>query len=52
LWDALTMHRTDGAMVRVITPISAGASEADADTRLTALTARVALLLPRFVPNY
>jgi len=51
LWDALTMHRTDGAMIRLITPIAAGGNEGDADRWLTALTAEVASRLPRFVPN-
>ena len=50
-WDALTRHRTDGAMVRLITPLPVSASEADADRRLTDLAARMAPLLPRFVPN-
>ena len=48
-WDALTKHRTDGAMVRLIMPLAAGSSEADAD--LTELASRVVRELPRFVPN-
>ncbi|MGO9935094.1 MAG: VPLPA-CTERM-specific exosortase XrtD [Steroidobacteraceae bacterium] len=50
-WDALTRHRTDGAMVRLITPLPAGSSEAEADRRLTDLASRVERELPRFVPN-
>jgi EpsI family protein len=50
-WDALTLHRTDGAMVRLITPLAASGSEADADRRLTELASRVERELPRFVPN-
>lgn len=50
-WDALTAHRTDGAMVRLITPIAAGGSEEDADRRLTELASRVERELPRFVPD-
>jgi exosortase D (VPLPA-CTERM-specific) len=50
-WDALTRHRTDGAMVRLITPLSVNMSEAEADRRLTDFAARIAPELPRFVPN-
>jgi len=50
-WDALTRHRTDGAMVRLIVPVSPGSSEAAADARLTDLAGEVARELPRFAPN-
>jgi len=50
-WDALTRHRTDGAMVRLITPLPVSSSEAEADRRLTDLASQVASQLPRFVPN-
>jgi EpsI family protein len=50
-WDALTRHRTDGALVRLITPLAAASSEAEADRRLTDLASRVAPDLTRFVPN-
>ena len=50
-WDALTRHRTDGAMVRVITPLPLGASEADADRRLSAFLAESVGQLPRFIPG-
>jgi exosortase D (VPLPA-CTERM-specific) len=50
-WDALTLHRTDGAMVRLITPLPASSSEAAADQRLADLALRVTRELPRFVPN-
>jgi exosortase D (VPLPA-CTERM-specific) len=49
--DALTRHRTDGAMVRLITPLPEGSSEAAADERLADLAAHVERELPRFVPN-
>jgi exosortase D (VPLPA-CTERM-specific) len=50
-WDALTRHRTDGAMVRLITALPVSGSEAEADQRLTDFAARVATELPRFAPD-
>jgi exosortase D (VPLPA-CTERM-specific) len=50
-WDAVTRHRSDGAMARLITPLSKGGSEADADRRLERFVARVAPELTRYVPN-
>ncbi len=50
-WDALTEHRTDGALVRLTTPLAAAGSEADADRRLAGLLSGFAADLPRFVPN-
>ncbi|HEY2463004.1 MAG TPA: VPLPA-CTERM-specific exosortase XrtD [Steroidobacteraceae bacterium] len=50
-WDALTLHRTDGAMVRLITPLPASGSEPAADRRLADLAAQAERELPRFVPN-
>lgn len=50
-WDAISRHRTDGAMVRLVTPVPAAGSEADADRRLTDLAARIAPDLSRFVPD-
>jgi len=49
-WDAMTRHRSDGALVRLITPVE-GDAEAQADARLTALAAQITPLLPRYVPN-
>jgi exosortase D (VPLPA-CTERM-specific) len=50
-WDALSMHRTDGALVRVIAPVGTAGSEAEADRRLTNLVSRIAPDLGRFVPK-
>jgi len=50
-WDAITRHRTDGAMVRLITALPATGSEAEADLRLTELASRIAPDLPRYVPG-
>jgi len=35
-WDSVTKQRTDGALVRVITPVAKGSDVAEADERLTA----------------
>jgi exosortase D (VPLPA-CTERM-specific) len=50
-WDALTKHRTDGGLVRLITPMATTSSEEEADRRLTDLASRVVTDLTRFVPN-
>jgi exosortase D (VPLPA-CTERM-specific) len=50
-WDALTEHRTDGAMIRIITPVPSSSSEADADRHLTEFASRMASAITRYVPN-
>jgi exosortase D (VPLPA-CTERM-specific) len=50
-WDAVTRHRTDGAMVRLITALPPGGSETEADRRLTDFASRVAPDLPRYIPQ-
>lgn len=49
--DAMRMNRTDGALVRVITPIAAGEDAAAARERAETFTRQVAPLLPRFIPD-
>ena len=51
LWDSLTRGRTDGALVRFVTPIGPEETEADADKRLHRLMARVLQKLPAYVPE-
>ncbi len=51
VYDSLTRNRTDGALVRFVTPIQSGETEADADARLQRLMAEVLPRLPRFVPE-
>lgn len=48
--DSLTMGRTDGALVRYVTPIHPDESEADADARLIGFMSKTLPRLPRFVP--
>jgi hypothetical protein len=50
LVDGITIGRTDGALVRFITPIEDGESEAEADARLQAFMAPNLQRLPEFVP--
>ncbi len=49
--DALTRGRTDGALVRVITSILPGETEAVADARLKRMLEPTMEVLPRFVPG-
>ena len=50
-WDALSIHRTDGAMIRLMTPVSSTGSTEDADRRLTDFVSRMAPDITRYVPN-
>jgi exosortase D (VPLPA-CTERM-specific) len=50
-WDALTRHRTDGAMVRLVIALPRASSEAQADRRLTEFAGRIAPTLTRYVPD-
>jgi exosortase D (VPLPA-CTERM-specific) len=50
-WDALTRQRTDGALVRLITPISPNETIADADLRLQAFTRELVPVLNEFLPQ-
>ena len=49
--DSLTMGRTDGALVRYVTPIAPDETEADADARLIRFIGESLEKLPRFVPG-
>jgi len=50
LVDALTRHRTDGALVRLIVPVPVGTSEADADHYMRSFISWFAPFLERYVP--
>ena len=50
-WDALTRHRTDGALVRFITPLPPNATEADADARIVTLARLIEPTLSRYIPD-
>ncbi len=49
--DAIRMNRTDGALVRVITPIAPGEEVSDAKKRAEEFTMRLTPMLPRFIPD-
>ena len=49
--DAMRMNRTDGALLRVITPIGSQEGTSGARARAEAFTAQLGPLLPRFIPN-
>ena len=51
LIDAITRHRTDGALVRVIVPIPLGTSETDADHEVQSFIAQVAPQLEHYIPG-
>mgnify|MGYP005850004467 CR=1 FL=1 len=51
LWNALTLGRSDGALVRMVTPIGPKETEAEAEARLQALLRPALDALPRFVPG-
>jgi|HubBroStandDraft_1064217.scaffolds.fasta_scaffold00140_41 exosortase D (VPLPA-CTERM-specific) len=51
LVDALTRNRTDGALVRLITPLAPGSSAAAADRDLTRFAGLLKSELRQYVPN-
>ncbi|MDO5612140.1 MAG: VPLPA-CTERM-specific exosortase XrtD [Paracoccus sp. (in: a-proteobacteria)] len=51
LWDAITIQRTDGALVRIITPINHGETDQQAEARLQQMLKDSLPLLPRYIPE-
>jgi EpsI family protein len=49
--DAIRLNRTDGALVRLTTPIARDETPADAEHRLVDFARRAFVELPRFVPR-
>jgi len=49
--DAIFMNRTDGALVRITTPIAAGETEENADQRMAGFMAGAVPLIPVYVPQ-
>jgi len=50
-WDALTKQRTDGALVRLITPVYEFEEPEDAEARLQGFTREIVPLLGEFIPG-
>jgi exosortase D (VPLPA-CTERM-specific) len=50
-WDSLTRHRADGALVRLVSAVAPGETEAMADGRLERIAGLVSPLLSRYVPD-
>ena len=50
-WDALTKHRTDGALVRLSTPIYKNEDIQEAQKRLVDFTERIVPILDEFIPR-
>ena len=50
-WDALTRNRTDGALVRLTTPVLPGMDEAEADARISQFASAALPGLSNYVPN-
>lgn len=51
VWDAARRNRTDGALVRVLSPVARGEDTAAAERRAQAFAVGVFPLLSRFVPE-
>lgn len=50
-WDALTRQRTDGALVRIITPVYGTEGAEASEQRLRGVTREIVPLLEGFLPN-
>jgi EpsI family protein len=50
-WDALTMQRTDGALVRLITPVYENEELVDADERLQGFVRAIVPVLEEYIPG-
>jgi EpsI family protein len=50
-WDALTRQRTDGALVRLITPVYPNEDVVQAEARLTAFTQAIVPVLNEHLPK-
>jgi EpsI family protein len=50
-WDAMTMHRTDGALVRLITPLGSGEPIEQAEGRLREFASQAVPILNTYFPG-
>lgn len=49
--DAITLNRTDGALVRILTSVEGNESEADAEARAIQFTQEIASTLDAYIPR-
>ena len=49
--DSLLRNRTDGALVRLVTPLRSGEDNANGDVRLSSFAQQLAPLLGRYIPD-
>ncbi len=50
-WDSITQQRSDGALVRVITPVTSSEKPADAEARLQSFVKQAVPVLDTFIPG-
>ncbi len=50
-WDSMTLHRTDGALMRLTTILKPGQDISIADKRLEDFSRKIAPMLPEYVPG-
>jgi len=50
LWDSMLLHRTDGSLIRTVTPIEGPDGESAADARMTDFLAAAMPVLTQFMP--
>jgi EpsI family protein len=50
-WDAITKQRTDGALIRLITPVYETESLADAEARLQHFVRDIVPVLEEYIPG-
>ena len=51
VWDSITRGRTDGALIRVVTPIASGEKVTSADERLQGFLGATLKQMPSYIPN-
>ena len=51
-WDALTRRRTDGALVRLITPVYKDERVEQSEARLQSFAREVVPILERYLPGH
>ena len=51
VWDAMRLNRTDGSMVRVITPVATGEGVAKAKDRAVGFAEQVLPMLRAYIPS-